>query len=329
MEITENKLIERISRFGRTTGAVSRGIGDDGAVVDLDNGSYVFVQDALVEGIHFDLAIEKPRDVGKKAVYVNVSDILAMGAEPLYFLVTVGIPKRITSAQIEDLYRGMDQAAKEFGISLVGGDTTEAREDFFIDLSMSGRLIVPEYLGRNKAVIGDLIAVTGYLGEAAYGLHLLKEAQKKGPNRYTKRYTTPKPPLEAWKALIRAAIPRAMMDISDGLLIDLERMMRESRTRAVVHLEQVPMPAILRRQGKEILSLIGGEDYHFLFTFDRSRRPEVESLKRTYPQLSIIGEVLSGKGIVLLDRGVKKRVTVLGYEHFRQESRHPTTQENR
>jgi thiamine-monophosphate kinase len=317
VEITENRLIERISRFGRTTSAVLRGLGDDGAVIDLDKGAYVFVQDALVEGIHFDLAVEQLRHVGKKAVYVNVSDILAMGAEPLYFLVSLGIPKRIASAQIEDLYRGMNEAAKEFGAFLVGGDTTEAKEDFFIDLSMTGRLVVPEYLGRDKAAVGDLIAVTGCLGEAAYGLQLLKEAQRKKPNRYTRRYAAPRPPLEVWKALVRAGIPKAMMDVSDGLLIDLERMMHESKARAIVHLEMVPVPAVLRRGGQEILSIVGGEDYHFLFTFDRSMSGEIESLRKTFPELSIIGEVVSGEGVALLDKGVERKATFLGYEHFR------------
>jgi thiamine-monophosphate kinase len=320
MEITENRLIERIARFGKTAGHILRGIGDDGAVVDLDDGSYVFVQDALVEDIHFDLAIQKPYDVGKKAVYINVSDILAMGAVPLYYLVTIGIPKRVASSDIDGLYRGMDRAAKKFGIALLGGDTTETSRDFFIDVSMTGRLIVPEYLGRNKARTNDLLAVTGPLGESAYGLHSLREGTGSGSNRYEKRYKSPEPPVEAWRALIEAEIPRAMMDISDGLLIDLERMMKESGKAAIIHLEEVPMPGVLRREGKELLALAGGEDYQFLFTFDRSRRIDVESLKNAHPQLSVIGEIVSGKGVKLLDKGKERDVSMKGYQHFRHES---------
>ena len=293
-----------------------RGIGDDGAVVALSGGSYVFVQDALVEGIHFDLALQKPFDLGKKAVYVNVSDILAMGAEPLYFLVSLGIPPRVSSRAIEDLYRGMHRAAKEFGATLLGGDTTGSGTDLFIDVSMIGCLHVSGYLGRDKALAGDLIGVTGSLGESAYGLHLLKKGPEARPNRFTRRYTSPRPPLETWKALIDGGIPRAMMDISDGLLIDLERMMEQSRRAAVIWMEKLPMPAILAREGKESLALAGGEDYQLLFTFDRERRSAVEDLRREGFSLSVIGEVRAGRGVRLFDNGTERKVAMKGYEHF-------------
>lgn len=316
MEITENRLIEKISRFSRPTRGVIRGIGDDGAVVDLDAASYVFAQDAMVEGIHFDLSLQSPFDVGKKAVYVNVSDILAMGAKPLYFLATVVIPEAIESPLIDELYRGMDRAAREFGVVLLGGDTTAARKEFVVDVSMVGRLVTPSYLGRDKARAGDLIAVTGPLGESAYGLGLLKTDGGIRRNRYTRRYTSPKPPIDVWNSLIETEIPRAMMDISDGLFIDLERMMKESGTKAVLHHERIPMPAVLRRQAQDLLALAGGEDYQFLFTFDRSRAAEVESLKKEHPDLAVIGEVTNGTGIQLLDRGKERKLTMTGYQHF-------------
>lgn len=320
MEITENELLKKLARFGKRTGRVLRGIGDDGAVVDLSRGAYVLAQDVLVEHIHFDLAIQSAFDVGKKAVYSNVSDILAMGARPQYFLVTLGLPERIYSSDIQGLYRGMEKAAKEFDLVLLGGDTAETREDFFVDVSMTGVLAVPEYLGRNKAAEGDLIAVTGLLGEAAYGLYLLKNREQGSlspANRFTKRFTTPRPPLETWEALIDLGIPKAMMDVSDGLVIDLERMMVESRKAAVIHLEQVPMPALLRKEGKELFALAGGEDYQLLFTFDRSRLPQLESLRKKKLQVSVIGEVRKGKGVHVYQAGRERKVAVKGYEHFR------------
>jgi len=322
VEIAENKLIERIARFSRQGGPIVRGIGDDGAVVRLDAGSYVFVQDAVVEGVHFDFSFQSPYEVGKKAVYVNVSDILAMGAEPLYFLVTIAVPEKIESSVIEEIYRGMDRAGREFGAALLGGDTTEARNDFVIDVSMTGRLIVPTYLGRDKARKGDVIAITGPLGESAYGLHLLGANREMKPNRYTTRYRSPRPPAAVWRALIESGIPRAMMDISDGLLIDLERMMGESRKGAVIHLEKIPMPSVLRQERKELFAVAGGEDYQFLFTFDRRRIADVNALRKVYPGLSIIGEVVTGKGVQLLDHGKEKKLTTTGYQHFRH--RHPT-----
>jgi thiamine-monophosphate kinase len=319
MEIAENSLVRRLARFGGRGGSLLRGIGDDGAVISLPAASYVIVQDALVEHVHFDFALQRPFDVGKKAVYVNVSDILAMGAEPLYFLVSIGIPRKLSSDVIEELYRGMNRAAKEFGAVLIGGDTTGSGSDLFIDVSMTGRLCVPEYLGRDKARKGDLIGVTGDLGESAYGLRLLKEGFHARPNRFTRRYTSPRPPLETWKVLVAEGIPHAMMDISDGLVIDLERMMEESRKAAVVHMERLPIPRVLKRERKESLALAGGEDYQLLFTFDRARLPAIEALKGAGFRLSVIGEVKAGQGVRLFERGTERKVAVKGYEHFREQ----------
>ncbi len=317
MEITENRLVKRIARYGSDAGSVLRGIGDDGAVVRLDAGDYVLVQDAMVERVHFDFALQSAYSVGRKAVYINVSDVLAMGAEPRYFLSTIGVPPRISAAQVEQIYRGMRDAGKEFGAVLVGGDTTEAASDFFIDVSMAGRLAVPGYLGRNTARPGDMIAVTGALGESAYGLYLLKNGKSNRADRFTRRYASPKPPYAAWSALTQAGIPNAMMDISDGLVIDLERMMEESGVQAVVHMERLPIPAILKKEGKELFGLAGGEDFQLLFTFDPSRTGDVEMLRKHRIAVSIIGEVRAGKGVRLLDRGIERKIVLKGYEHFR------------
>ncbi len=152
-----------------------RGIGDDGAVADLAGGKYVFVQDAMVEHVHFEFSFMDPYHVGKKALYANISDTLAMGAEPVFFLVTMGIPAKLSSRDVLKVYRGMDRAARQFGAVLIGGDTTATTGDFFIDISVIGKLAAKRYFGRDKAKTGQFVAVTGKLGEAAYGLKLLKE----------------------------------------------------------------------------------------------------------------------------------------------------------
>jgi thiamine-monophosphate kinase len=242
-----------------------------------------------------------------------------MGAEPLYFLVSLGIPPSVSSGAIEELYRGMNRAAKEFGVVLIGGDTTGSDKDLFIDVSMIGCLRVSEYLGRDKALSGDLIGVTGVLGESAYGLDLLRKQPEAPPNRFTRRYIRPRPPLETWRALMQEGIPRAMMDISDGLMVDLERMMEQSRKAAVIYMEKLPIPAVLVREGKESLALAGGEDYQFLFTFDRERRKAVEALKGSGFALSVIGEVRAGRGVRLFDKGTERKVAMKGYEHFREQ----------
>jgi thiamine-monophosphate kinase len=317
MEISENKLINRIRKFEEKSGAVLRGIGDDGAVVQLPAGPYVLVQDAMVEHVHFEFSFVDPYDLGKKAVYVNVSDILSMGALPLYFLVTIGITSAMASKDISRLYRGMRQAAREFGAILIGGDTTESKNDFFIDISMMGKIITKGYLGRDKAKEGDLIAVTGSLGESAYGLHLFMEGRdSKGLKRFVKRYSSPKPPYPVWKELMKHDITRAMMDVSDGLLIDLGRMMTESRKGAVIYLDKIPIPPLLRKENKETLALSGGEDYQFLFTFPKHKLEKVQRITMQGHPISIIGEVIRGKDVKVLSKGKVLEIPVKGYEHF-------------
>lgn len=317
MEISENKLINKIKRFEDKSKCIIRGIGDDGAVMKMSQGHYVLVQDAMVEHVHFKFSFVDPYDVGKKAVYVNISDILSMGAIPLYFLVTIGITSALTSKDITRLYRGMRQAAREFGAVMVGGDTTESKNDFFIDVSMIGKLITKSYLGRDKAKEGDLIAVTGLLGESAYGLHLfLQNRHTRGMSRFISRYATPRPPFLVWKEIVKHDITRAMMDISDGLLIDLGRMMTESRKGAVIHLERLPIPPLLRKESKEILALSGGEDYQLLFTFPKNKLEKVQTIIAKGHPVSIIGEVVRGKGVTVLFNGRTFEAPVKGYEHF-------------
>lgn len=317
MEIPENRLIDKIRRFADRSRDVLRGIGDDGAVIKLSQGSYVLVQDAMVEHVHFKFSFTNPYDVGKKAVYVNISDVLSMGALPLYFLVTIGITPALTSKDIGRLYHGMRQAAREFGAIMIGGDTTESKNDFFIDISMIGKLVTKTYLGRDRAKEGDLIAVTGSLGESAYGLHLLLEGKPtKGMSTFLKRYASPKPPYPVWKEIVKHDITRAMMDISDGLLIDLGRMMAESKKGAVIHLEKLPIPPLLRKKNKEVLALSGGEDYQLLFTFPKSRLKKIQGMiQQGYP-ISIIGEVQQGKDVTVLSQGKVYEAPEKGYEHF-------------
>jgi thiamine-monophosphate kinase len=319
MEISENKLINRIKAFEDKSSLVIRGIGDDGAAVNFSAGQYVLVQDAMVEHVHFKFSFVDPYDVGKKSVYVNISDVLSMGALPLFFLVTIGINPSLTAKDITRLYRGMRQAGREFGAVMIGGDTTESKHDFFIDVSMIGKIVTRSYLGRDKARVGDCIAVTGSLGESAYGLHLFLEGKEtKGINRYSRRYASPKPDYAVWKEIVKHDITRAMMDVSDGLLIDLGRMMTESRTGAIVHLESVPMPSTLRKNNLETLALAGGEDYQFLFTFPRKKLRTVQTLIGQGHPISIIGEVVQGKGVKVLADGKPFQTSVKGYEHFGQ-----------
>jgi thiamine-monophosphate kinase len=165
--------------------------------------------------------------------------------------------------------------------------------------------------------VGDLIGVTGVLGESAYGLSLLKKGMSgRGLERCISRYRNPKPPYPVWKELVKRDITHAMMDISDGLIIDLERMMTESRKGARINLAQVPMPAIPREEKPEDFALAGGEDYQFLFTFPTSKLRDVYDITRSGFPISIIGEVVRGRGVRVFQAGKEMKVTAKGYEHF-------------
>jgi len=318
MEISENKLIQKIKKFEKMSKPVIRGIGDDGAVVSISGGQYVLVQDAMVEHVHFEFSFLDPYYIGKKIIDVNVSDILSMGALPLYYLVTIGVPQALSSDAVGKLYKGMKAASKAFNMALLGGDTVGSA-NFFVDVSMVGKMATKAYLGRNKSREGDLIGVTGFLGEAAYGLYLLqKGSPEKGAERFIKRFRDPISPFGLWKELIKHGITEAMMDISDGLIIDLERMMAESKTAARIYFEDVPIPGILKKKGMEALALSGGEDYQLLFTFPPKKLNAVKNLKGRGYMISVIGEVLRGRGVRLFQGGQEIRLSTKGYQHFNE-----------
>jgi len=317
MEISENNLVESIRKFARKSNSVVRSIGDDGAVADLEAGQYVFAQDAMVEHVHFELSFMDPYYVGKKALYSNISDVLAMGARPLFYLVTAGIPARLSSGDILKMYRGMDRAAREFGVTLLGGDTVATARDLFIDISVIGKLASARYFGRDKAREGDLIAVTGKLGEAALGLKILKEGTgTAGMKNCIQRFLSPSPPYALWKELVKSDITDVMMDVSDGLVMDLSRMMNESRKQARIHVEKVPMPRQARQKGLEELALSGGEDYQLLFTFPREKLPAVTAIIEKGGAITIIGEVMAGRGVRVYRHGSEVASPKKGYDHF-------------
>lgn len=318
MEISENKFLSLVRKFGRKSNRVMRGIGDDGAVVDLDKGQYVFVQDAMVEHIHFEFSFMDPYFVGKKALYSNISDILAMGARPEFYLVTTGISPDVSSKDMSRLYRGMARAAREFDMTLLGGDTVATRSDLFIDISVVGRLAGVKYFGRDKARTGDLIAVTGNLGQSATGLAVLQgKAGGKDARACVDRFLSPRPPYAVWKDLVKNDITDAMMDISDGLLMDLTRMMAESKKQARIDLDKVPMPRYLVRNNLEHLAVTGGEDYQLLFTFPEEKLPAVSALSRKNEGITIIGRVVSGKGVRIFRKGNEIDMPDrTGFDHF-------------
>lgn len=302
----EFELIEKLKKQipARLRGRI--GIGDDTGVFAARNSDYLFTTDVIVEGVDF-LPAAKPEDIGRKALAVNLSDIAAMGGRPTAFVVTLGIPRRFSQKRLERCYSGMMRLAREYQVSCLGGDITRAK-DFFISIALIGESPRRPFL-RSAAKAGDLIGVTGELGGSISGKQFnftprLKEA-----------------------AFLRHYKVRAAIDISDGLVQDLEHILQASRKGARLELNAVPVSSAAKRnagknRSKALLhALSDGEDFELLFTVSAREKARLEAAwKKKFPrvQLSWIGKIQSGKGIQWQLRG-KNTVYKLkkkGYTHF-------------
>ena len=245
-QLGEFGLIHMIQeQLGPCSDEVVMGIGDDAAVVRMGEGGYwLWTTDMLVEGTHF-MSTTAWRDVGRKALACSVSDIAAMGGEPRYAVVSLGLPGRQTVEDVRELYRGLQEVARDFGVSLIGGDTVVS-ERTVVNVAMTGQVEADRVVYRHGARPGDRLFVTGPLGRSlATGHHL----------RFTPR-------LKEARMLTERFHPTSMMDISDGLAADLRHILERSRVGAVIDLEKIP-----RREGASIQeALSDGEDFELLFT---------------------------------------------------------------
>jgi thiamine-monophosphate kinase len=235
------------------------GVGDDCAVLrgTARGHTLLFKTDVVVEGVHF-LARTKPRLIGRKALCRALSDIAAMGGSPLAAVITLGLPPRESPRRLKGIYDGLTRAAKTYGVDLVGGETTRARE-LFLNIALLGECRGHAPVLRAGAKAGDLLAVTGTLGATRARKHL---------------YFEPRLAEGAW--LAREGFASAMMDLSDGLGADLPRFARASGVS--LHLEEETIP---RSRGASLkAALDDGEDFELLFTVPPHR---AESLKKKWP----------------------------------------------
>jgi len=295
------------------------GIGDDAAVWRAEPGLTLASTDCLIEGVHFTRETAGWHDLGWKALAVNLSDIAAMGGEARYALVTLGLPGDTDMSDVEQFYLGMLELAQATGVAIVGGDTS-ASPVVFINLAVTGQAS-GSLLTRAGAKAGDSLAVTGWLGSAAGGWRLIKQKKEitEGMSPLMQAFSRPRPRLDAGRRLVEAGVAAAI-DISDGLVADLEHICAESRVGAVVHVDRVPVhPAVKRvfRQEALALALSGGEDYELLFT-----APEA-IIKKVQPELdipvTIIGEITAPRpGQVSLVDGAGKPFSLehKGWRHF-------------
>ncbi len=294
---------------GHATQGPLVGIGDDAAAWDGEAGTRVLTTDAMVEGVHFGLHLTGWRDLGWKAMAVNLSDIAAMGSLPSVSVVTLGLRDDLPVEGLVEMYRGIADACRSYGGEVVGGDIVRSAV-FFVSVAMEGRASVTEpdgrgaVLKRGAAEIGDVIAVTGSLGDSAGGLHvaLAGEGFDDSTAKLRAAHFRPEPRLAAGQALARAGI-RAAMDISDGLVGDLAKLCEASGVGAVVRGNDVPASDALRSRFPEewlSLALTGGEDYELLFTGPGAAVREVSGAVDV--PVTIIGEIIeASRGVSVVD----------------------------
>lgn len=330
-DLGEFGLIERLSQDLITQPAqVVRGAGDDAAVLQVVDGAHwlLFTTDMLVEGVHFSLAWARPAQVGIKTVAVNVSDIAAMGGWPTYGVISLGLPDRLTVEEVEELYQGIRQAAREYGISIVGGDTVSSPERLVINLAMLGSVEAGRAVYRSGAKPGNLIYVTGTLGKSAAGLYLCRYPELAvAPDIAVflrQAHLEPRARLKAGRLLAAAGIT-AMDDISDGLAGELAEICRASGVGCLVRAEYIPVDPRVRTLAELVgwdpldWALSGGEDFELVFTVPPllARRVE-ESLSGAGEEYRCIGEITSaGTGMVMeMADGRLVPLNARGYDHF-------------
>ena len=327
----EEDIIRLISSYtGGGSGELELGIGDDAAVLRLGDGLWCVTTDLLVEGVHFDLSYMTPLELGRRAMAANLSDLAAMGALPGFGFLSLGMPQKPTRSLAEGLVRGLTGLGQEHGLVLAGGDTVRAPA-LTLNLCLMGSCQGYKPCLRSGAKKGDAICLTGPLGASRAGLAWLQEGRDpKDPTAAgaVKAHVDPVPRVEPGRLLAQSGRVRAMMDVSDGLAIDLARLCRASSLGAKLNAAQVPVSpaaqAVAESMGADALdwALTGGEDFELLFTCDPQDVALLDRvLREECPGVCLYtpGRMTAGKGVKLLDEdGCEKEIGYSGFDHFRE-----------
>jgi thiamine-monophosphate kinase len=336
----EFRLIRQLARrYGQAGPSVLQGIGDDAALIRSSPArTLVLTTDLLVEGIHFDRRFGSFEDIGYKAAVANLSDIAAMGGIPQYLLVALAVPPTGTVSDVEALYRGIMRAAHRHEVALVGGDTSASRAGWFLGITLTGVVEPRAALTRHGARVGDLLYVSGTLGDSAGGLALLRRkpgrSQPALPHRdvayLIERHLRPTPRIALGRLLAARHLATAAIDLSDGLSGDVAHICGQSHVGVEIDATALPLSPATRayaaatRSDAVRLALDGGEDYELLFTVSPRREPALrEAARRAHCRVSRIGRIRPpGFGLRLnRGQGPLERLMPRSYEHFRADRR--------
>ena len=320
---------DKTAKFRHFQSISKVGIGDDCAVLPKNaKTDLVITTDLLIEDIDFRLNWSKPEFIGHKALAVSLSDVAAMGATPVWAMLSIGIPEKIWKSDfVERFYKGWFALAEKFSVELVGGDVSKSPDKIVIDSIVSGEVRRNKAILRSGAKAGDLIFVTGELGGAAGGLKLLQDgfryisSKKNWRKHLLIKQMKPIPKVSDGQFFFENNLATAMIDLSDGISSDLMHICQASNVGARIFADKIPFDKKLKpltesHAEKIDFVLNGGEDFELLFTANQKKilRFENEFKNR---QISLIGEINSNVGIIELIQGEK--ATVLepkGFRHF-------------
>ena len=306
-QLGEFGLIERLTRdIKLKNDSTIYGVGDDAAILNYNEKEIVVSTDLLTEGIHFDLMYSPLKHLGYKAAIVNFSDIYAMNAVPRQLLISLALSARFTISMIDELYAGIRLACDQYGVDLVGGDTSSSLTGLHIAVTIIGEGEKKKLTYRNGAKVNDLICLTGDLGGAYMGLQLLEREKKifeedntiqpdlSGNDYVLERQLKPEARKDIIELFDKESInPTAMIDISDGLSSDMLHICKQSSVGCNLYTDKIPIHPETKRMAEEfgmeplVAAMNGGEDYELLFTVPVSDFEKIKILQG----ISIIGHI--------------------------------------
>ena len=285
-ELGEFGLIERLTcQFPIRNASTVLGAGDDAAVIDAGERYLLLSSDMLLEGVNFDLVYFPLKHLGYKAVVVGINDIYAMNGTPEQLTVCIGVSAKFSVEDLEELYSGIRSACEDYRIDLVGGDTTASVNGLAISVSVAGSVDKDKIAYRSGARVNDIVCITGDLGAAYMGLHLLEREKRAFAGN-----DSPQPQFEGYEYLLRrqlkptaaadtvaslrsaGIVPTSMIDLSDGLASDMLQICKNSGCGVRLYLERIPIARETHKMAEElhadpvVAALNGGDDNELLFT---------------------------------------------------------------
>ena len=285
-------------------------IGDDCTVLPVGDDVIVMSTDMLIEDVHFLRGASSAEEVGYKSLMVNISDVAAMGATPTATLLSLSLPESAQGEWSEGFMRGFYEGCKEYGIALVGGDTTASRDRIAINVVAIGRAPKECVKRRSAAKVGDLVCVTGKLGVSSKGLVDIMFGDLN--TQAAKAHRRGQARVEEGKFLGSQKAVHAMMDISDGIASDIKHIMELSKVGAEIELSKIPTDYDIR------FATTGGEDYELLVTVAHDKFEEVSTalLSATGTTLTAVGVITNDNTLSWRENGQPSELELKGFTHF-------------